>query len=80
MKRSNCLIWAVCLYLRRRRKGDASIYLSVRRSRWGRFPHFLVMRQRRDGLFRAVSYKPIHPQEKKLPPPVFRGRSRWGDL
>lgn len=77
--RSNCLVWALVLYARRRRKGD-EVYLSVRRSRWGAFPHFLVMRRRRDGLFRAVSYKPVDPRERKVPPPVFEGRSRWGDL
>jgi len=77
--RSNCLVFAVALYLRRRRKGD-EVYLSIRRSRYGKFPHFLLMRRRRDGLFRAVSYKPIDPSERKVPPPVFEGRSRWGDL
>ncbi|WP_343639053.1 hypothetical protein [Roseateles sp.] len=54
--------------------------MSLRRSRYGRFPHFLVMRRRRDGLFRAVSFKPVDPTERKVPPPVLEGRSRWGDL
>ena len=77
--RSNCLIWAMALYLRRRRKGD-EVYLAVRRSRWGRFPHALVMRRCADGRFRAVSYKPVDPRAKACPPPLFRGASRWGDL
>jgi len=77
--RSNCIIWAALLYMRRRRKGD-TVYLAVRRSRWGPFPHVLLMRRCRDGRFRAVSYKPLNAREKKLPPPLFRGHSRWGDL
>jgi hypothetical protein len=77
--RSNCLIFAVLLYLRRRRKGD-EVYMAVRHSRWGKFPHFLVLRRCRDGRFRAVSYKPVDPRERKIPPPLFKGGSRWGDL
>lgn len=77
--RSNCLIWAVLLYLRRRRRGD-EVYMAVRRSRWGKFPHFLVLRRCGDGRFRAVSYKPADPIERKIPPPLFKGGSRWGDL
>lgn len=77
--RSNCCIWALCLYRRRRRRGD-DVYLAVRKSRWGWFPHVLLLRKRRDGLLRAVSYKPLDPARRKLPPPLFKGASRWGDL
>ena len=77
--RSNCVFWALALYIRRRRKGE-EVYLAIRRSRWGSFPHMLLMRRCRDGRFRAVSYKPLDPRERKCPPPVFRGASRWGDL
>lgn len=77
--RSNCLVFAVLLYLRRRRRGE-EVYMAMRRSRWGKFPHFLVLRRCRDGRFRAVSYKPSDPRERKIPPPLFKGRSRWGDL
>nr|WP_145544794.1 hypothetical protein [Variovorax boronicumulans] len=74
MSRSNCLIWAVALYWRRRKKGAAG-YLVMRRSRWGRFPHFLYMERGR-----LYSYVPRDPRVKRLPPPVFRGRSKFGDL
>lgn len=77
--RSNCVIWAICLYVRRRRRGE-EVYLAIRKSRWGNFPHMLVLRRRRDGLLRAVSYKPTDPRERKVPPPLFRGASKWGDL
>lgn len=77
--RSNCLFFALALYRRRRKRGD-EVYLAMRRSRWGPFPHVLLMRRCRDGRFRAVSYKPTDAREKKVPPPLFKGRSRWGDL
>jgi hypothetical protein len=37
--RSNCLIFAIALYWRRRWHG----YIVIRKSHWGRFPHFLYM-------------------------------------
>lgn len=77
--RSNCLIWAVCLYWRRRRQGREG-YLLIRRSRSGPFPHFLYAEVRRAGSLRLVSFKPLAPQEKKLPPPLFKGAGRWGDF
>lgn len=78
MKLSNCLFWAILLYLRRRRKGK-SCYLMLRRSRFGKFPHFLFAEKRFYGL-RLVSWVPRNPKHKTLPPPVFSGRSKWGDL
>jgi hypothetical protein len=77
--RSNCLFWALRLYLRRRAKGFEG-YLLLRRSRSGPFPHFLYAEVRRTGSLRLVSFKPLAPKEKKLPPPLFRGTSRWGDF
>lgn len=77
--RSNCLFFALALYWRRRCKGD-EVYLAFRRSRWGKFHHFLVLRRCRDGRMRAVSYKPADPRERKIPPPLFEGKSHWGDL
>lgn len=49
-------------------------------SRWGRFPHALYMERRDSGTWRIVSYVPNNPSHKHLPPPVFEGRSKCGDL
>ena len=76
--RSNCLVWALLLYLRRRAKGKPG-YLMMRRSRWGRFPHILYAEARPYGL-RVVSYVPRDPRIKACPPPCFTGRGKWGDL
>jgi hypothetical protein len=70
---SNCLIFAVLLWLR------WGGYLVMRRSHWGWFPHFLHGRAGRDGRLRLVGYVPRSPRRKILPPPLFRGRVRWGD-
>lgn len=78
MKRSNCLFFAVALYRRLRRR-NTGVYISMRRSRWGRFPHFLVFRKRRTGSWQVVSYKPTDPRLKKCPPPLFKGRPFFGD-
>lgn len=72
---TNCLFWALALYLRRGRRG----YLVVRQSRWGPFPHFLYGERRADGRLRLVSYIPKSPSPRKVPPPCFRGKHRWGD-
>lgn len=77
--RSNCLFWSWSLYWRRRRKGREG-YLLIRRSRSGRFPHFLYAEFRRVGTLRVVSFKPLNPREKKLPPPLFLGTPRHGDF
>jgi hypothetical protein len=77
--RSNCLFWGLALYRRRRAKGREG-YLLIRRSRSGPFPHFLYAEVRKTGSLRVVSFKPLSPREKKLPPPLFRGTSRWGDF
>ena len=70
---TNCLFFAVALFLRRRHG-----YITVRKSRWGRFPHFLYTEQR-NGTTRYISYIPLNPKHKKLPPPFFKGRVKWGD-
>ena len=77
--RSNCLLWAWALYWRRRAKGREG-YLLLRRSRSGPFPHCLYAECRSCGSLRVVSYKPLSLREKKLPPPLFKGSSRWGDF
>lgn len=78
--RSNCLFWAVALYWRRRRKGKDG-HLMIRPSRWMAWaPHLLYAEPRPSGTWRVVSYVPIKPARGLCPPPVFKGRSRWGDL
>ena len=77
--RSNCMAFAVALYVRRKRSGHEG-YLVMRRSRWGCFPHILHAEQRKSGALRIVSYIPIHPRRKPIPPALFDGRSKWGDL
>jgi hypothetical protein len=72
--RSNCLLFAIRLYLRRAKKGDAG-YLVMRRSRHGAFPHFLYLHRGR----RLISYCPLNPRHKLLPPPLFNGFVKWGD-
>jgi hypothetical protein len=76
--RSNCVVWAVLLYLRRRERGRSG-YLMLRKSRHGWFPHCLYAEWCHHGL-RVVSYVPLEPEERKCPPPAFVGRSKWGDL
>lgn len=73
LRRSNCLFFAVALYWRRRRKRREG-YVVMRQSRWGWFPHFLYLESGR-----MVSYVPVDPRHKVLPPPIFRGKIRFGD-
>jgi hypothetical protein len=78
---SNCLFFAVALYLRRGRDRHGrrrERYLAVRASRLGTGPHFLYLEYRKSGL-RIVSYKPMVPAIVKVPPPLFEGRAAWGD-
>lgn len=75
---SNCIIWALLLYRRRRAKGKVG-YLMVRRSRYGKFPHMLYAEKRHYGMC-VVSFVPTDPRHKTIPPPLFKGSSKWGDL
>lgn len=76
--RSNCILWAYAMRARRRAKGkQGDVYWRV--SRWGFFPHALYG-ETINGRLRMVSYKPLKPRHKILPPPVFQGSSKWGDL
>jgi hypothetical protein len=72
---TNCLLYAVALYLRRFQQGRRQ-YLQFRKSDMGWFPHFLYAEERR-GKIRQVSYKPL--TDSFVPRLVFRGRVRWGD-
>jgi hypothetical protein len=80
--KSNCLRYAVALFIRLRIKGHRC-YISVRGSDMGRFPHFLVCinrtRQNGEEWIRIVSFKPVAPEERKCPPAKFEGRVVWGD-
>lgn len=79
LRGTNCLFWAVRMWWRRGGVG----YIAFRRSRWGRFPHFLYVEMRRPGGLpvraRMVSYVPVQPRHKDCPPPLFAGRVKWGD-
>jgi len=74
MSRSNCLFWAVAMWKRRKARGKQG-YLVVRLSRFGKFPHFLYLEGGK-----LYSYVPHNPRHKVLPPPLFQGRSKFGDL
>ena len=50
-----------------------------RRSRMGPFFHALYAEVRRCGTLRIVSFKPIHPKERVLPPALFVGEPSFGD-
>jgi hypothetical protein len=77
--RSNCLIFAWSLYWRRRKRGAVG-YVAWRPSRLGTVcGHFLYAEQRHYG-WRVVSYVPRDPRHKALPPPMFDGKSKWGDV
>lgn len=74
--RSNCLVFALVLWKRRGWRG----YVTFRVSRYGPFLHFLYGEKRKSGDVRLVSFVPTHPKRKPVPPVLFKGRSKWGDL
>lgn len=75
---TNCIVWAHALKRRRKAKGKSGdVYW--RWSRWGPFCHALYG-ETINGRLRMVSYKPTDPKKRLIPPPIFRGASRWGDL
>ena len=74
---TNCLFFAIALYLRRFGKTRRPA-IQIRKSDAGCFPHFLYAELRR-GRVRLISYKPLHPIRRALPPLVFKGSVRWGD-
>lgn len=77
-KRSNCLFFALRLFYRRKGRGKRG-YVISRRSNYGWFPHFMYARPRKCGRYQIVGYIPLNPKFKKLPPPIFRGKVKWGD-
>lgn len=74
---SNCFFFALRLYWRRKLKGKRC-YISMRASDMGRFPHFLFGEWRGEKA-RVISYKPLHPRPRVMPPLLFKGRVAWGD-
>lgn len=72
---SNCLIFALYLFFKRGGIG----YVSVRWSRWGRFPHFLY-EEMRHGKIKQISFVPVKPVVRKCPPLLFKGKIKLGDL
>ena len=81
MSRSNCLFWAIAAWwrLRRSKTFRRRVHFDARTSDYTYVPHFGLMLECRDGRFRYVSFKPIDPRRKIIPPPLFHGRMRWGD-
>jgi len=75
---SNCIVFAVRLWWRRRHAGRRS-YVALRRSDWGRFPHACFVERLASGRLRMIGYKPIDPRRRAVPPPCFRGWVHWGD-
>lgn len=75
---SNCFFFAVELFIRRILKGERG-YIKMRKSDYGRFPHFLYEREGPTGVLRVVSFVPNNPKLKALPPPLFPGHVKWGD-
>lgn len=77
--RTNCLLFAIALYLRRHGRTNRRHYIAVRKSDCGRFPHFLYVEYMPHSGVRMISYKPPHPIDRKCPPALFEGVVRWGD-
>jgi hypothetical protein len=87
MSRSNCVIFAFLLLRRRwwncnpkrsqwRKAENGGLFW--RKSHSGPFFHVLYQETRR-GRVRQISYKPVAPVRRWVPPPLFIGRVRWGD-
>jgi hypothetical protein len=79
VSRGNCLVFALMLYARRGRKVPARRRYLMWRASWTLVGHVMYAERRHYGL-RIVHYTPDDPRPRILPPPVFRGHSKWGDL
>jgi hypothetical protein len=93
--RSNCILFAVGLYIRRGSERrivtvdgiryfvlwrSGRRHILIRPSRLGGWiPHMLYAERRWYGL-RIVHFVPTDKRPKTLPPPLFSGGSKWGDL
>jgi len=76
--RSNCFIAAWLLYRRVKRRGKEPYWVE----RWSRKApcwHFLVCWRLPSGYVHTVSFKPLNPIRRWLPPLLFPGQLEWGD-
>lgn len=79
MSESNCLLFYLELRRRRLRRGKRG-YLTVRKSLYGWFPHFIYQYKNAMRKHRMVSFVPKVPEKGRLFPPwKFEGRVKWGD-
>jgi hypothetical protein len=82
MRRANCILFAVALWLRRYRRGSAAheSYLVIRLSRvpWGVCHVLHGKLDHTTNQLKLVSYKP-HAAKKRGLEPVFAGRVERGD-
>jgi hypothetical protein len=79
---SNCMIFAWAIFRKRRTIYEGiedGRYICFRKSDSGCYPHALYGQMCDDGRIRVVSYKPISPKKRRIPPPLFRGAVKWGD-
>lgn len=68
--KQNCLTFALA-HFRFLRRGD---YFSFRRSHWGPFPHFSVIKELENGNLIKQEFVPVEPRRRWLPPLFFRGQ------
>ena len=71
---SNCLFFALALMWRRRHSANRC-YIILRKSDWGYFPHAAFAERGH-----VVAFVPVQGSRRWLPPPLFKGRVRWGDM
>lgn len=74
---TNCFIFAIALYFRRRGRGKPC-YIVMRRANNGFFPHFLFG-EWRFGRLRLIDAVPVKDGPDSSPWLLFSGRVRWGD-
>ena len=76
--KSNCVIFFLILWFSQV-KNKRRAYFSIRKSDFCWYPHILYGYHKPRGTHCLVSYKPINPQKKPLPAPLFEGLVCWGD-
>jgi hypothetical protein len=77
--KTNCWIWAIRLFIRRKNKAKRRYFL-VRWSDCGWMPHLLYCELRPYNKHRVISLKPIGgTAPTKIPEVLFHGEIKWGD-